>query len=227
MTPFYETMKAGYAALWDKMTINPSRADDAGKIVDRLAGSRARYETVSISTGVPWFWVAITHELEASGLFNAHLHNGDSLRRRTVHVPAGRPATGAPPFRWETSAIDALHMHALDKVATWDIPRLLYEWERYNGFGYIRHEINSPYLWSFSNQYHAGKYIADGQWSRSAISSQCGAAVLLKTMLDRGIAVIGGDKPAVTAPAPIRADAPIPAAARPSLFARLWHFFSL
>ena len=43
----------------------------------------------------------------------------------------------------------------------------LYELERYNGFGYRdrRPQVLSPYLWSFSNHYSRGKYVADGRFS--------------------------------------------------------------
>src|SRR5262249_30065710 len=40
-------------------------------------------------------------------------------------------------------------------------------------------------LWSFSNHYTSGKYVADGTWSDTAKSNQCGAAVLLRRMAER------------------------------------------
>ena len=40
----------------------------------------------------------------------------------------------------------------------------------------------SPYLWSFSNHYARGKYVADGHFSATAVSQQCGAALLLKRL---------------------------------------------
>ena len=36
----------------------------------------------------------------------------------------------------------------------------------------------SPYLWSFSHHYQHGKFIADGQYSDTAVDAQCGAAPL-------------------------------------------------
>ena len=78
-------------------------------------------------------------------------------------------------------------MHGLDKIEHWTVARALYEFERYNGFGYIKRKVNSPYLWSYSTLYERGKYIADGKWSASAVSSQCGAAVILRCMIDLGL----------------------------------------
>jgi hypothetical protein len=44
----------------------------------------------------------------------------------------------------------------------------------------------TPYLRSFSNHYLSGKYVADGTWSDTAVSKQCGAAVLLRQMAENG-----------------------------------------
>jgi len=74
--------------------------------------------------------------------------------------------------------------------------------EGYNGFGYrTRHpEVLSPYLWSYSNHYESGKYVADGTFSPSAVSQQCGAAILLRRMSETG--TIQFDPRGVPLPAP-------------------------
>lgn len=46
--------------------------------------------------------------------------------------------------------------------------------------------VLSPYLCSFSSHYQSGKYIADGTWSDTAVSKQCGAAALLRRMAESG-----------------------------------------
>ena len=68
---------------------------------------------------------------------------------------------------------------------------MLFQFERYNGFGYRPHGINSPYLWSFSNHYLKGKFVKDGIFNENAGSKQCGAAVLLRRMSERQIATTG------------------------------------
>lgn len=120
--------------------------------------------------------------------FDRHLHNGDRLTARTVHVPSGRPVEGEPPFTWEESAQDALTMHGINEVEDWTLPRILYELESYNGWGYRLYHVHvkSPYLWSFSNHYTSGKYVADGTWSDTAASRQCGAAVIIRRLEERG-----------------------------------------
>lgn len=188
MTIFVEfrAVRRGYANLWQAMRIRPERLATARAIAAGIAKDRTRYEVVAAKTGVPWHWIAIVHHLEAGRSFATHLHNGDSLARRTVHVPAGRPRTGTPPFTWEESAIDALQLKGLHRETDWSIPKQLWQFERYNGFGYVARGRNSPYVWSFSNLYSHGKYVDDGRYSASAISQQCGAAVILRCLLDAG-----------------------------------------
>ena len=184
MQPSFESLSDEYARLWEGMKIHDDKIQIIDKIARRLASNKARYQAVTQATTVPWFVVAVLHEREASGNFLCHLHNGDPLSARTRHVPSGRPPPPAsPPFTWEQSACDALALDGLSKVASWSIERACYEIELYNGFGYRRHGIHSPYLWSFSNNYSAGKYVADGKWSASAIDAQCGVMPLISRLM--------------------------------------------
>jgi lysozyme family protein len=60
---------------------------------------------------------------------------------------------------------------------------MLYLLEGYNGFGYRRRGVPTPYLWSFSNIYESGKFVLDGKFDPNAVSKQCGAALMLKAVL--------------------------------------------
>jgi lysozyme family protein len=173
-----------YSLLYESCLIRPSRKAAAAKISRKLTANRARYEKVAKALRIPWYLVAVIHSLEAGGDFTRHLHNGDPLNARTTHVPAGRPKTGKPPFTWEASAIDALGYLGFAAWKDWSVPGALYKLEGYNGWGYRDHHprVLSPYLWSFSNHYTRGKYVADGRFSPTAVSQQCGAAVLLKRL---------------------------------------------
>jgi len=164
------------------MQIKPQFLTGATKLANRIKSFYPQYAETSTATGVPIIFIAITHSLEASSNFNKHLHNGDPLTARTVQVPAGRPKAGNPPFTWTESAIDALELKGYDKVTDWSIPAMLGLFERYNGLGYQKRGVLSPYLWSWSNLYTAGKYVADGHFDPNAVSQQCGAAVLLKLL---------------------------------------------
>ena len=70
----------------------------------------------------------------------------------------------------------------MTKWSDWSIGGICYKLEGFNGWGYRAQKINSPYLWSYSNLYTSGKYIADKKWSKAAVSRQCGAAVILRRM---------------------------------------------
>jgi len=181
-------LKDEYANLWASMAIRHDKMPEVDAIVARIINEKQRYRTVELATAVPWFAIATIHNLEASGDFSRHLHNGDPLTQRTVHVPAGRPASGNPPFTWEESAADALHYDKLTEVTDWSIEHLAYLFEKFNGWGYRLYHpaVKSPYLWSYSNHYTSGKYVGDGQWSQSAVSLQCGAMVLLKRLQEAG-----------------------------------------
>jgi lysozyme family protein len=185
---FSAALRAQYEALFNTCIIRPERAASIEQIIARVQTRRRRYETVADALGIPWFFVAVIHNMEAGGNFDRHLHNGDPLGGRTVQVPAGRPKTGSPPFTWEDSATDALSMKNLSAQTEWSLAGLLYQLERYNGWGYRLHHphVLSPYLWGFSNHYVSGKYIQDGTWSDTAVSKQCGAAVLLRRLAERG-----------------------------------------
>ncbi len=155
--------------------------------VSRMLDNRQRYSKIYDEICVPWFFVGGIHALEASFNFRTHLHNGDSLSSRTTHVPAGQPKTWNPPNDWESSAIDALKAKKYDKETSWTLPEILYRWEKYNGVrSRVLHNINTPYLWSFSQHYSKGKYVADNVWDSNAVSKQVGAAVILRRLVDLG-----------------------------------------
>jgi lysozyme family protein len=185
---FTGNLQRHYAELYASCELSERRFDQVDTLCRQVLADRSRYERVAAETGVPWFLVAAIHVLEAGRRFDRHLHNGDSLRARTRRVPAGRPLSGEPPFTWEESARDALAMHRLDKVREWTLPRILYELEKYNGWGYRLYHphVCTPYLWGFSSHYTSGKYIADGTWSDTAVSRQCGAAVLIRRLEELG-----------------------------------------
>jgi lysozyme family protein len=148
---------------------------------------KERYRAVGRPLGIPWYFVGAVHSLESGLKFTGHLHNGDPLTARTVQIPAGRPKSGAPPFSWEDSAVDALRLQRLHQWTDWSIPGLLFKLESYNGFGYRKRQLASPYLWSFSTHYEKGKFVADGTFSPGAVSRQCGGATLWRRMAERGI----------------------------------------
>lgn len=175
---------SSYISLFNMMVINPGSTPVINTIVNKITAGKAQYKEVEAITGVPWFFIGVIHSMEANNDFTRHLHNGDSLKAKTVNVPKGRPI-GVPPFTWKASAVDALKYMGYDKVTDWTVPNMLYLFEKYNGFGYRKKGIYSPYLWSFSNLYTKGKYTADGKYDPNAVSRQVGAGVILKTVMQK------------------------------------------
>lgn len=177
-----DEMRSEYDRLYGSCVVNPERRADIEVVITRMMKSRERYQTVQLVVGVPWYVIAVIHNMECDGRFNCHLHNGDPLSSRTVQVPEGRPAAGNPPFTWEASAIDALRYEGFDVWRDWSIAGTLFKLEAYNGFGSRKHGIPTPYLWSGSQHYSRGKYVADHKFDPNAVSSEIGAAVLLSRM---------------------------------------------
>ena len=177
----YESLRDEYADLWSEMQIRDSKAKALEAGVKLIQRGKSAYQAVERETGVPWFVVGLIHKMESNCNMKRHLHNGDSLKKRTWRVPAGRPRRGSPPFDWYESAIDALKMKGYHKISEWPVERVCWALERYNGWGYRKYHgtVLSPYLWSYSTHYRRGKYVADGKWSSSAVSGQAGAMPLL------------------------------------------------
>lgn len=182
----FEALKSEYADLWASMEIRGSKAADIEATASKILAKKTRYRAVEKETNVPWYVVGVIHAMESGCNFATHLHNGDSLSKRTWQVPAGRPRAGSPPFQWKDSACDALLMKDLNKITEWSIERICYELERYNGWGYRNYHpaTLSPYLWSGTNHYSRGKYVADGKWSSTAVSGQSGAMAILKRLME-------------------------------------------
>jgi lysozyme family protein len=191
MPPSYKE----YDELFLSARIKPERIKQIDALIENILPAKERYEQVSdhVNRNMPWWFVAGIHCMECSLNFHSHLHNGDPLTERTKHVPAGRPLIGNPPFTWEESATDALMLKQFNLEKNWIIANMLYMLERYNGMGYRKHNINTPYLWSFTNNYSAGKFVADGHFDANAVSLQAGAAAIIKRMEERQLITINKD----------------------------------
>jgi lysozyme family protein/peptidoglycan hydrolase-like protein with peptidoglycan-binding domain len=179
MAPRFEDLRSDYADLWRRMEVLPDKVQAVNTIANRLMGFKSLYQQVSQATGVPWFVIAALHNRESDADFDTYLGNGEPLNRVTRLVPKGR----GPFPSWEAGAIDALDLDRLNQVSDWSPERACYEIEKFNGFGYRAKHVNSPYLWSFSNNYHGGKYVADGVFNPSVVDRQCGAMPIIKQIM--------------------------------------------
>jgi lysozyme family protein/peptidoglycan hydrolase-like protein with peptidoglycan-binding domain len=201
MAPRFADLKAEYADLWQRMTVSPNRVAAVTQIANRLLGFKSRYQNAAQATGVPWFVIAALHNRESDADFTTYLGNGEPLHRVTRLVPAGR----GPFPNWEAGAIDALHVDGLNQVTDWSPERACYEVEKFNGFGYRNRGLPSPYLWSFSNNYHSGKFVADRRFDPNFVDQQCGAIPIIKEIMARDPSAVFPSGPSVPTgpPAPL------------------------
>jgi lysozyme family protein len=177
---------------WQKTTTKPSCQIALDKSVMLYLRTQDRYKAVEKmrSNGVPAPVIFALHMRESSNSFMCHLHEGSSLLHRTRYVPKGRlPAPDNPPYRWEHSAEDAVYV--CDKLqGPWgDVEWSLNRIESYNGMGYRKRGVPSPYLWAGTSAYSSGKFTSDGHYSSSAIDQQLGVAAVLKRMKEKGIPI--------------------------------------
>lgn len=167
---------------WQECHVSTDKGPTFKKVTDRLTApdAKARYKAVEKLTGVPWWFIAVVHEREASQNWNTQLGQGDPLNKKSIHVPKGRG-----PFKtWEDGAVDALTKCApfASKNTDWSPGGALAMLEKYNGLGYANKGRPSPYIWAGTDQYISGKYIADGVYDPNKVDTQLGCAGLLKFM---------------------------------------------
>jgi lysozyme family protein len=207
----YDDVKDEILRMWNACQIRPEKNQAVRREADRVVANRKVYEAISQETQVPWWFIGLIHGMECSFSLGKHLHNGDSLKARTWQVPAGRPKDGSPPFTFDASAIDALQVDGFAGKTDWPLAMVLFRLERYNGFGYRKKfGFASPYLWSYTNHFSSGKYVKDGVFDANATSKQCGAAAMLRDLVQRGIVTVDEKQPeAVVAVAPKPAPAPV------------------
>ena len=172
-------LKAANIRRWNAAKL--TRGPEFDPVAKRLVAAKPRYQAVEKAIGVPWPFIAVTHQRESSQNWDRSLAQGDPWNRVSVHVPAGRG-----PFRsWEEAAIDALVNCApyAARNKDWGIGRTLAKLEQYNGLGYAARGRPSPYIWSGTDQYRSGKYVRDGVYDPNVVDSQLGCAGLLMAMM--------------------------------------------
>ena len=188
-------LKAANARRWS--VAKPTR--NFVSVAKSLVAAKSRYVEVQNRTGVPWWFIAVVHEREASQSWSGSLAQGDPWNKVSVNVPAGR----GPFNSWADAAVDAL-VHCAPYAAhnsDWSVGGLLTEFETYNGLGYASHDEPSPYVWSGTDQYVRGKILVDHGPIEPVVDVQPGCAGLLIAMqaLDQTIDV---GKPIIIMPKP-------------------------
>lgn len=188
-------LKSANARRWVDAKL--TRGPEFIPVAKRLVAAKARYQAVEARTGVPWTFIAVTHQRESSQNWERSLAQGDRWDLVSIHVPAGRG-----PFQsWEAAAVDALVNCGpyAARNRDWSIAGTLALLERYNGVGYFNRRLPSPYIWSGTDQYQKGKYVADGVFDPDEVDKQLGCAGLILAMMKLDPSIKFEDGP--TAPA--------------------------
>ncbi len=162
-----------YAKMYDRCKI-VSADGDVEHVVDMINRNDSQYAQVAQALGIPWFLVGSIHFRESSLNFSTYLGNGQPLNKVTTIVPKGR----GPFSSWYEGAIDALSGFHMDHV--WDVTDVLQFAEAYNGMGYAKHGLPSPYVWACTDQYKGGLYTSDGHLDLVKVDHRPGVAAILK-----------------------------------------------
>lgn len=197
--PPFKDLQPEYKSLFTSCAIASSHQAEMNIAARKILSTdyQRRYRAVEEDTkvdgrvGVPWFVIGALHYREANLNFMGHLHNGDYLKAKTTDVPIGRPRGPWPPVPWDAesawrkSAVDALDGYRTQP--DWTLERILYNFERYNGWGYRwhttkQHVHRSPYIWNYTNYGTTGGFPRDHQWDENYVSKQAGLAAILKTL---------------------------------------------
>lgn len=207
-----EALKINNARRWHAMHIRAVRLREFDATARRLCEANAKSRYVGVqeklrSLGkypIPWWFVAIVSEREYGGPphWNKQLGQGDPLDHVSTHDPEGRgpflahPSDSTPGNdAWTRGCLDALIDCGpyASRWTDWSIGGVLTLLEEYNGLGYANMGVPSAYVWSGSDQYVSGKYVADHVYRASAVDVQEGCAPLLARMmaLDTSISIQG------------------------------------
>jgi len=168
-------------ALWNACLVRPECVNIVDEMAAKIMGFKTQYyDPAAAQSGLPWYMIGVIDMREEDFDHGCYLGNGDPLDRVTVDVPRGR----GPFASWAAGAADALTMDGFNVSANghWDIVTVLKKLEQYNGIGYAKRGLPSPYVWALTNQQVAGKYVSDGQWSSSTWDTQPGCAAVLLTL---------------------------------------------
>ena len=211
----------------------------AGAVVVLELSERHRDEWAEVAgkTGVPRLWGLASFERESGSDYSRSPAQGDRWDRVSVNVPRGlgpyrcwgdacvaayrldrldavAGSAGVPPALSLPSPASGGGEKREDAGGTpalpgWAWPRACYEGEPFNGFGPRAHGRRTGYLWSWTNIYTGGKYVADGKWDPDTQDQQCGMVPMMAALLRLDSSLALADAPRWSAgPEPLSKGSP-------------------
>ena len=176
--------KSKLQRLFDTCIIQEEKYGEVEGLLKQILKGKDRYNAVSNKHSIPWCVTAIVHATVCNCDFKVHLHNGDSLSGRTTNIPTGYPKGGRPPFTWEQSAEDVFLFYRWHKWNDWSVPGILHNLEIVGRDDYEIRQAPHSKLWHYSNHFEAEK---------NESFQKCGAAVLLRRMVEKQMIVLEND----------------------------------
>lgn len=186
---------AYYRELYDSMVVHPSWVPEVTKAADLIGKNKLSYEYVAKQCPpVPWVLIGLLHFRERGCNFRFQLLNGEAWNMRTVLTPAGY----GPWSSWSDATLFGMKHWKLDQIEGWSIGRVLMETEDWNGEGYERLGLNSPYNWRGTQWAKGvGKFVEvkgkDGKFhgqydpQMEFKDMQVGCAPVLRKLIDAGL----------------------------------------
>ncbi len=135
------------------------------------------YKEIAEQTGIPAILIAAIHYRESSGRFDRTIANGDD------DLPYGKSFVedAVDVINNKEKRYDSFKQSIGMTKDSRNLLAMLQFAEYWNGTGYIdaEEERINPYLFAGTNIYTSGKYIADKEYSSSAVDKQAGVLYLI------------------------------------------------
>lgn len=170
------------ADLYKASNVRSEYIGDVNAQVNKIISMMIPYAKCSLASGKGIIFVALTHSKEADCDPRGCFDNGD-LIIGTGKLTHDEPKGCGPYATLEDSARFAFK----DVKDPMNVNDLLIQEEKFNGLGYRKHGVNSPYNWAMTTAYTKGHYVSDGNWDPNAVDKSPGVAAILKQMEVRGI----------------------------------------
>lgn len=172
-----QELRDEYLKNWNRAEITEQTRLDRG--LQKVRPNYDEYRKISKQLGCSLFALICSHYREASCDLDRQILNGQPWDIKTSIVPKGEG-----PFNDFVESCERGFEIKPEMENPNNIIDLLHFLERWNGWGYRRRGILSPYLWAGTNLYTKGYYTSDGNYSSRAVNKQLGCATLLKGLFE-------------------------------------------
>lgn len=174
-------LRQEYARLFKSCEIDRVRAAEVHAIANRIVRhTTTRYFEVGHATGVPALVVGLVHFIDSGCTFERELLTGKPIE-------AGD--SDALVKLWQESAVQALKARDLHRIERWDVVTILFQIERWTGYGYrnATRPVFSPHLWAGSGHYVRGLLDSDGMFHADGVFDRIGAGTLLRFFSEKEV----------------------------------------